>query len=127
MEKVIFHQGADDLIRNVVGREEALQLMKEFHKGVVCGRHFVRKLIVFKIFDVGYYWKNIFKDCVKFCRSYDVCQAFAKKSMKITLLISIPMLDLLNLTPRENKFTVIVIDYLTNWIESRSLKSTNEK
>ncbi|KAG6555647.1 hypothetical protein Mapa_002883 [Marchantia paleacea] len=112
--------------------------MKEFHEGSVCGGHFAGKVIAFKILDAGYHWKGIFKDCVEFCKSCDVCQAFAKKSMKTPPLTSVPILGPfekwgidfvgpLNLTPRGNKFIVVATDYLTKWVEARPLKSTSEE
>jgi hypothetical protein len=52
----------------------------EFHDGF-CGGHFTGRIIAKKILQAHYYWPTLSKDAHDYCRSYDVYQAYAQRSI----------------------------------------------
>jgi hypothetical protein len=72
-------QGRDGVLRQTIGKRDTSHLLYEFHDGF-CGGHFVGRITTEKILQVGYYWPTFFKGAHDYCRSYDVCQAYAQRS-----------------------------------------------
>jgi hypothetical protein len=105
----------------------------EFHDGF-CGGHFAGRITVEKILQVGYYSPTFFKDAHDYCRSCDVCQAYAQRSIVSGPLHLIPplgpfekwginLMGPLPMTRRGHRFIVVATDYLTKFAEVRALKS----
>jgi len=119
-----------------VEKEDVLTLLSEFHEGV-CGGHFARKITIEKILQGEYHCPTFFKDAMEYCKTCDVCQTFANKSMVHVLLHPILLLgafekwgiDLMGplpITPRANKFLAVATNYLTKWVEVRPLKTSKK-
>jgi len=60
--------------------------------GVAIGGHFVCRITTEKILHAGYYWPTLFKDAHDYCRSCDVCQAYAQRFIVSGPLHPIPPL-----------------------------------
>jgi len=110
-----------------------LRFLYEFHDGF-CGGHFAGRITAEKILQASYYWPTLFKDAHDYCRSCDVCQAYAQRSTVSGPLHPIPPLgpfekwgiDLMGplpMTRRGHRFIVVTIDYLTKFAKVRVLKS----
>jgi hypothetical protein len=63
----------------------------EFHDGFY-GGHFAGQITTKKILKVNYYWPTLFKDAHDYCKSCDVCQAYAQRSTMSGPLHPIPPL-----------------------------------
>ncbi len=87
----LYFQGRDGVSRRTIGKRDTSRLLYEFHDGF-CGGHFVGRITVEKILQVGYYWPTLFKDAHDYCRSCDVCQAYAQRSTVSGPLHPIPPL-----------------------------------
>ncbi len=120
----------------VVEKEDVLTLLSKFHEGV-CGGHFARRITAEKILQGEYHCPKLFKDAMEYCKTCDVCQTFANKSMVHVPLHPIPPLgafekwgiDLMGplpITTRANKFLVAATNYLTKWAEVMPLKTSKK-
>ncbi|KAL3693228.1 hypothetical protein R1sor_006879 [Riccia sorocarpa] len=111
--------------------------MRSREKQALLRRSKMYKIEALKILEVGYHWNDIFKDCLDYCKTCDVCQSFATKSNVPTPLRSVPPLGPfekwgidcvgpLNRTLRNHKYIVVATDYLTKWVETRPLAAIGE-
>jgi len=87
----LYFQGRDGVLRQTIGKRDTSRLLYVFHDGF-CGNHFAGQINVEKILQVGYYWPTLFKDAHDYCRSCDVCQAYAQRSTVSGPLHPIPPL-----------------------------------
>jgi len=100
-----------------------------------CGGHFAGRITAEKILQVGYYWPTLFKDAHDYCRSCDVCQAYAQRFTVSGPLHPIPLLGPfekwginlmgpLPMTRRGHRFIIVATDYFTKFAKVRALKSS---
>jgi hypothetical protein len=75
----LYFQGRNGVLRQTIGKRDTSCLLYEFHDGFY-GGHFARQITTEKILQAGYYWPTFFKDARDYCKSYDVCQAYAQRS-----------------------------------------------
>jgi len=87
----LYFKGGDGVLRQTIGKCDISRLLYEFHDGF-CGGHFAGQITPEKILQVGYYWPTFFKDAQDYCRSCDVCQAYAQRSTVSGPLHPIPPL-----------------------------------
>jgi transposase InsO family protein len=130
----LYFQGRDGVLRRTIGKRDISRLLYEFHDGF-CGGHFAGRITAEKILQAGYYWPTLFKDAHDYCKSCDVCQAYAQRSTVSGPLHPIPPLgpfekwgiDLMGplpMTRRGHRFIIVATDYLTKFAEVRALKSS---
>jgi hypothetical protein len=130
----LYFQGRDGVLRRTIGKHDTSHLLYEFHDGFY-GGHFAGRIIVKKILQASYYWPTLFKDAHDYCRSCDVCQAYAQRSTISGPLHPIPPLtpfekwgvDLMGplpMTRRGHRFIVVATYYLTKFSEVHALKSS---
>jgi len=125
----IYFQGKDGVLWRTIGKRDTSCLLYEFHDGF-CGGHFAGWITVEKILQVGYYWPTFFKDAHDYCRSCDVCQAYAQRFTVSGLLHPIPpfekwgidLMGPLPMTRKGHRFIVVTTDYLTKFAEVCALK-----
>jgi hypothetical protein len=72
----LYFQRRDGVLQRTIGKYDTSRLLYEFHDGF-CGGHFAGQIIAEKILQAGYYWPTLFKDAHDYCKSCDVCQAYA--------------------------------------------------
>jgi hypothetical protein len=87
----LYFQGRDGVLRRTIGKRDTSRLLYEFHDEF-CGGHFAGRIIAEKILQASYYWPTLFKDAHDYCRSCDVCQAYAQRSTVSGPLHPIPPL-----------------------------------
>ncbi len=87
----LYFQRRDGVLRRTIGKHDTSRLLYEFHDGF-CGGHFARRITIEKILQTCYYWPTLFKDAHDYCRSCDVCQAYAQRSTVSGFLHPIPPL-----------------------------------
>jgi hypothetical protein len=87
----LYFQGKDGVLRRTIGNCDTSRLLYEFHDGFY-GGHFAGRITTEKILQVGYYWPTLFKDAHDYCKSCDVCQAYAQRSTVSGPLHPIPPL-----------------------------------
>jgi hypothetical protein len=117
---------------------EGIQILRKVHSGT-CGSHSEPRALAAKVIRQGFYWPAIICTANRVTRSCEACQKFSPRlgsPSQFTKLIAHtwPLqrwgLDIIGPLPmaQENlKFTFIVIEYFTKWIEARSVSTITSK
>nr|GFA95101.1 reverse transcriptase domain-containing protein [Tanacetum cinerariifolium] len=77
------------------------------------GGHYGANYTVKKVFDLGFYWPSIYKDAFELMKRCDSCQR-----QGIDFMGPFP-------SSKGNKYILVVVDYLSKWVEAKAL-TTND-
>ena len=69
----LYKRGADELLLECIGPNEALTAMAEVHEGI-CGAHQPGVKMRWLLRRHSYYCPTILEDCIKYARGYQACQ-----------------------------------------------------
>jgi hypothetical protein len=134
----LYHTGPDLVIRRCVREDEMHEILKAFHDGP-CGGNFSDKRTTYKILQSGYYWPTIFKDAKKYVASCDDCQRMGKPTsadempLQTQVVIkpfekwALDFIGPINPMSRRKRYILVCTDYVTKWVEAKSLYSANEQ
>ncbi|XP_022024794.1 uncharacterized protein LOC110925130 [Helianthus annuus] len=115
--------------------DDAQYLVREIHEGL-CGIHAGPRMVVAKIMSAGYYWPGMHVDAVELLRKCAACQRHAPKILRpknplVPVTSAWPFqqwgIDLVGPfpdAPDAIKFIIVAVDYLTKWVEAKTLAST---
>ncbi|GJR43025.1 reverse transcriptase domain-containing protein [Tanacetum coccineum] len=131
----LFKICADQVIRQCVHGQEAIDILKACHNGPTGGHHgpnYTAK----KVFDSGFYWPTIYRDFHDLVKSCDSCQRHGKISQKdempqnaiqVCEIFDVWGINFMGPFPssRGNKYILVAVDYLSKWVEAKAL-STND-
>nr|GEV87709.1 reverse transcriptase domain-containing protein [Tanacetum cinerariifolium] len=99
----LFKICADQVIRRCVNDKEAINILKACHYGPT-KRHHGPNYTAKKMFDSGFYWPTIYRDA----------QDLAKNCDGIDFMGPFP-------SSRGNKYILVAVDYLSKWVEAKTL------
>nr|GEX98162.1 reverse transcriptase domain-containing protein [Tanacetum cinerariifolium] len=128
---------ADQVIRRCVHSQEAINILKACHYGPTGGHHgpnYTAK----KMFDSGVYWPTIYRDAQDLVKNYDVCQRQGKisqrdempqNSIQVYEIFDVGGIDFMGPFPssRGNKYILVAVDYLSKWVEAKSLPTNDAR
>ncbi|GJR23131.1 reverse transcriptase domain-containing protein [Tanacetum coccineum] len=77
----LFKTCADQVIRQCVSGQEAVDILTACHSGPTRG-HYGANYTAKKVFDFGFYWPTIYKDAHELVKNYDSCQRQGKISQR---------------------------------------------
>nr|GEY36135.1 reverse transcriptase domain-containing protein [Tanacetum cinerariifolium] len=114
---------------------KALDILVACHNGPTGGHHGAN-LTAKKIFDASFFWPTIYKDAYEFVKNYDSCQRQGKisqrdempqNSIQIYEIFDVWGIDFMSpfSSSRGNKYILVDIDYLSKWVEAKSLPTND--
>nr|GEV70146.1 reverse transcriptase domain-containing protein [Tanacetum cinerariifolium] len=100
---------ADQVIRRCVHGQEAVDILTTCHNGHTGGHHGAN-YTTNKVFDAGFFWLTIYRDAHDMVKSCDSCQRQGPFS-----------------SSRGNKYILMAVDYLSKWVEAKTLPTNDAR
>nr|GEV55343.1 reverse transcriptase domain-containing protein [Tanacetum cinerariifolium] len=114
---------------------EAIDILKACHYRPTEGHHgpnYTAK----KVFDSGFYWPTIYCDVQDLVKTCDICQRQGKisqrdempqNSIQVCEIFYVWGIDFMGpfLSSRGNKYILVVVDYLSKWVEAKALPTND--
>ncbi|GKA46906.1 reverse transcriptase domain-containing protein [Tanacetum coccineum] len=120
--------------RCVAGRE-AIDILIACHSGPT-GGHYSTNYTAKKVFDSGFYWPTIYRDAHDLVTRCDTCQRQGKilqrdempqNSIEVYEIFDVWGIDFMGpfSSSRGNKYILVVVDYLSKWVEAKSFPTND--
>ncbi|GJR16359.1 reverse transcriptase domain-containing protein [Tanacetum coccineum] len=133
----LFKIYADQVIRWCVHGQEAIDILTACHNGPTGGHHGANYTAK-KVFDFGFNWPTIYRDAHDMVKSCDSCQRQGKISQKdempqnaiqVCEIFDVWGIDFMGPFPssRGNKYILVVVDYLSKWVEAKALPTNDAR
>nr|GEW77713.1 reverse transcriptase domain-containing protein [Tanacetum cinerariifolium] len=133
----LFKTCADQIIRRCVAGQEAIDILNACHCGPTEG-HYGSNYTAKKVFDSGFYWPTIYKDAfelVKHCDSWQRQGKILQKnempqnSIQVCEIFDVWGIDFMRQFPssKGNKYILVVVDYLSKWVEAKALPTNDAR
>nr|GEY14639.1 reverse transcriptase domain-containing protein [Tanacetum cinerariifolium] len=133
----MFKSCLDEIIRRCVFSKELHEVLEHCHTGPARG-HYGADITARKVFEAGFYWPTIFKDSAMYVRECDACQRagniFARNQMPLTNILfgevfNIGGINFMGPFPssRNNKYILVVVDYVSKWVEAEALPTNDAR
>nr|GFC77024.1 reverse transcriptase domain-containing protein [Tanacetum cinerariifolium] len=133
----LFRTCADQIIRCCVADKEAIDILNACHSGPI-GGHYGASYTAKKVFDSGFYWPSIYKDAFELVKRCDSCQRQGKISQKdemkqnfiqICEIFDVWGINFMGPFPssKGNKYILVVVDYLSKWVEAKALPTNDAR
>ncbi|GJV93662.1 reverse transcriptase domain-containing protein [Tanacetum coccineum] len=121
----------NQVIRRCVAGQEAVDILTACHSGPTRG-HYGANYTAKKVFDSGFYWPTIYRDAHDLVTRCDTCQRQGKisqrdempqNSIQVCEIFDVWGIDFMRQFPslRGNKYILVAVDYLSKWVEAKSL------
>ncbi|GJU45519.1 reverse transcriptase domain-containing protein [Tanacetum coccineum] len=117
--------------------KEALDILEACHIGPT-GGHQGANLTAKKVFDARFFWPSIYKDAHELVKNCDSCQRQRKisqrdempqNSIQVCKIFDVWGIDFMRPFPssRGNKYILVVVDYLSKWVEAKALPTNDAR
>ncbi|GJW80581.1 reverse transcriptase domain-containing protein [Tanacetum coccineum] len=130
-EPYAFRLCPDNVMRRCVAGNEILEILAHCHSGPT-GRHHSASITGRKVYEAGFYWPGIFKDAKDYVMKYDACKKsgnissrneMPQNNIQVCEVFDVWGLDFMGPFPdsRGNKYILVVVDYVSKWVEAQAL------
>jgi hypothetical protein len=138
VEGQLYKKGISQPMLKCITETEGLQILREVHGGT-CGSPLGPRALVAKVIRQGFYWPAIICMENRVTRSCEACQKFSPRSGAPSQFAKFiahtwPLqrwgLDIVGPLPTTQgnlKFTFVVVEYFTKWIEARAVSTITAK
>nr|GEU67320.1 reverse transcriptase domain-containing protein [Tanacetum cinerariifolium] len=120
-----------------VDRAKVDVIAKLPHPTSIKGHHGAN-LTAKKVFDYGFYWPTIYRDAHDFVTRCDACQRQGKISQRAEMpqnaiqvceIFDVWCIDFIGSFPsfKGNKYILVVVDYLSKWVEVKALPTNDAR
>nr|GEW71791.1 reverse transcriptase domain-containing protein [Tanacetum cinerariifolium] len=128
---------ADQVIRQCVYGQEAIDILTACHNGPTGGHHGANYTAK-KVFDSDFYWPMIYRDAHDMVNSCNSCQRQGKISQKdeipqnaiqVCEIFDVWGINFMGLFPSSqgNKYILMAVDYLSKWVEVKALPTNDAR
>nr|GFA47829.1 reverse transcriptase domain-containing protein [Tanacetum cinerariifolium] len=132
---ILFKICADQIIRRCVHGQEAIDILKACYNAPT-ERHHGLNYTAKKVFDSEFYWPTIYCDAHDLVKSCDACERQGKisqrdempqNSIQVCEIFDVWGIDFMGPFPssRGNKYILLVVDYLSKWVETKALPTND--
>nr|GEX38150.1 reverse transcriptase domain-containing protein [Tanacetum cinerariifolium] len=115
-----------------------LETLGKISSGRPIGDHHGPNFTAKKVFDVGFFWPTIYRDAHKLVKSCDSCQRQGKISQRdempqnviqVCEIFDVWGIDFIGPFPssRGNMYILVVVDYLSKWVEAKALPTNDAR
>nr|GFA22383.1 reverse transcriptase domain-containing protein [Tanacetum cinerariifolium] len=133
----LFRTCPDQIIRRCVAGQEAIDILKACHSGPT-GGHYGANYTAKKGFDSGFYWTTIYKDAFELVKHCDSCQRQGKisqrnempqNSIQVCEIFDVWGIDFMGpfSSSKGNKYILVAVDYLSKWVEAKTLPTNDAR
>ncbi|GJY48622.1 reverse transcriptase domain-containing protein [Tanacetum coccineum] len=137
LNMVTFRGDSNQVIQRCVHGKEALDILEVCHNGPTGGHHGAN-LTAKKVFFATFFWPTIYKDAHELVKNCDSCQRRGKISQRVKMpqnsiqvceIFDVWGIDFMGPFPssRGNKYILVVVDYLSKWVEAKSLPTNDAR
>ena len=137
-DEQLYRRGFSTSLLKCIDLTEGNYILQEIHE-MVCGNHAGGQSLAHKVLQQGYFWLTLRTDAMAFARKCDKCQRFSNiprsHPKKLTSMtwpwpFAIWGIDLIGPLPTVRpafKYVVVAVDYLTKWVEAKTLATISGK
>nr|GEY32412.1 DNA-directed DNA polymerase [Tanacetum cinerariifolium] len=116
---------------------DTFDILKACHGGPT-GDHHGANLTAKKVFDAGFFWPSIYRDAHDVVKTCDTCQRQGKISQRdempqnaiqVCEIFDVWGIDFMGSFPssKGNKYILVAINYLSKWVEAKSLPTNDAR
>nr|GEY99872.1 reverse transcriptase domain-containing protein [Tanacetum cinerariifolium] len=133
----LFKTCADQVIRRCVAGQKAVDILTACHSRPTEG-HYGANYTAKKVFNSGFYWPTIYKDAFELVKNCDSCQRQGKISQRdempqntiqVCEIFNVWGIDFMGpfLNSKGNKYILVAVDYLSKWVEAKTLPTNDTR
>ena len=127
-DPLLFKREADLIIRRCVPEGEQSNILQACHASPF-GGHFAGDKTTHKIFQSGFYWPTIFKDCSEWVKLCDQCQRMGnirrRHEMPLQGILVVQLFDVWGIDFMgpfsvlfKNIYILLAMDYVSKWVKA---------
>ncbi|GKA74566.1 reverse transcriptase domain-containing protein [Tanacetum coccineum] len=136
-EPYAFKLCSDNVMRRCVAENEILEILVHCHSGPTRGHHSA-SITERKVYESGFYWPSISKDAKDYVIRCDACQRsgnissrseMPQNNIQVCDVFDIWGLDFMGpfLNSKGNKYILVVVDYVSKWVEAQALPTNDAR